>query len=118
MKGFAIGSGIAVALLLSVIAFMMVGPSGGNAYPWPFRASIAALILLPLGWRLMVQTPAPWKLGLACALGMLGLLLAMAIPVMQEGWVRETHGGVFLIWATLWFVATLPFMRSATRRRS
>ncbi|ANU06335.1 hypothetical protein [Paraurantiacibacter namhicola] len=116
MKGFAIGSGVAIALLLSAIGFVMVGPGGGNAYPWPLRVSLAAVVLLPIGWRAMVQTPAPWKLGLALALVMLAILLLLALPFMDPGWMRETHGGVFAVWATLWFVAALPFMRSATRR--
>ena len=116
MKGFAIGCGLALAILFSAIGYVMSIPEAGVAYSWPLWAGLASVIGLPAGYASLVQTPAPWQLGLIGFAVMLAVLVALALPFLSNPDLQTAHGGRMIVWGVLWSVATFPFIRTASKR--
>ncbi len=107
---------MALALLLSAIGFVMVEPGGPDAYPWPMRVSVAAILGLPAGYSALVKTPPPWQAGLAGAVTMIAVLFTLLLPFAYDTSLQTIHGATMTVWSVLWFVAAFPFMRTATKK--
>ena len=116
MKGFAIGCGLALAILLTSIGYVMSLPEAGVSYGWPMWVSLVALPGLPLGYATLVQTPPPWRAGLTGFALMLVALVALAVPFAFDDALRALHGGQMIFWSVVWTVAAFPFIRTASKR--
>ena len=116
MKGFAIGCGLALAILLTSIGYVMSLPEAGVSYGWPMWCSLLAVAGLPFGYATLVQTPPPWRAGLTGLAVMLVALIALAVPFAFDDALRAVHGGQMISWSLVWTVAAFPFIRTASKR--
>ena len=94
----------------------MVGPGGPSSYVGPFRAALAALLLLPIGYWFIARKTMPAIIGAAITLMMVSVAIGLWMPLVQSGGMRTIHSGPLVVWTALWLVASLPFMRVMVKR--
>ena len=117
MKAFAAFSGVFIAGILLVSAYVMAYGHGDQAFFAPLALAIAAIAGLPLLYWLKAARKLPRWLARSVFVAMVGGLAACWMPLLL-GWQDSYEFGVpLVIFSAVWLVAGLPVLRAGIRHR-
>ena len=116
MKGFAVLSGLFLAILLTIIGYGMAMRDDPRPFMLPILVGSASLLLLPLGYWMIAKRRMRHVGGGIATGAMLVTLAALWLWLLRGAGMWTTHALPLVIWSAVWLVANLPFQRLVVKQ--